>query len=117
MRRSYSVIKTVLLLLLVCSSFTFAQSGAHAVKFRVVAMAETVQGDHQGFVDAAKQYLSKLAAENDFAVDYISSTDPIDEAFLAKYRLFIQLNYHPIDGRPLRKRPSRITSRTARVDG
>ncbi len=95
MRRSYSVIETVLLLLLVCSSFTFAQSGAHPVKFRVVAMAETVQGDHQGFVDAAKQYLSKLAAENDFAVDYISSTDPIDEAFLAKYRLFIQLNYPP----------------------
>jgi len=95
MRRSYFVIKTALLLLLFCSSFTFAQSGAPSVRFRVVALAETVQGDHQGFVDAARQYLSKLSAENNFAVDYISSTDPIDEAFLAKYRLFIQLNYPP----------------------
>lgn len=64
-------------------------------KFRVVAIAEDGNSDHQGFVAAAKVYLNKLAAENDFAIDYIGSTEPINDAFLAKYRLFIQLNYPP----------------------
>jgi hypothetical protein len=36
-------------------------------KFRAVALAERASGDHQRFVDAAKVYLDKLAAENDFA--------------------------------------------------
>ena len=41
-------------------------------KFRVVTLAERGGGDHQKFVDAAKLYLNKLAAENDFAVDHIT---------------------------------------------
>jgi len=35
-------------------------------KFRVVALAERGGGDHQKFVDAAKLYLNKLAADNAF---------------------------------------------------
>jgi len=46
-------------------------------------------------VDAAKIYLNKLAAENNFAIDYIGNTEPINDAFLTKYKLFIQLNYPP----------------------
>jgi uncharacterized protein len=65
------------------------------VKFRIVAIAEPGQGQHQQFVEAAKIVLQQLANENNFAVDYISSTEPINDAFLAKYRLFIQLNYPP----------------------
>src|ERR1700730_17345616 len=65
------------------------------VKFRIVAIAESGQGQHQQFVEAAKVVLQQLAGENNFAVDYISSTEPINDAFLAKYRLFIQLNYPP----------------------
>ena len=62
--------------------------------FRVVAIAEH-SGIHQPFVDAAKMWLAKLASENNFTVDYIEDTDKIDDAFLAKYNLFIQLNYPP----------------------
>jgi uncharacterized protein len=65
------------------------------VKFRIVAIAEPGQGQHQQFVEAAKIVLQQLASENNFAVDYISNTEPINDAFLAKYRLFIQLNYPP----------------------
>lgn len=64
-------------------------------KFRVVAIAEKGNRDHQAFVDAAHAYLDKLAKENNFAVDYIENTQPINDAFLAKYKLFIQLNYPP----------------------
>ena len=46
-------------------------------------------------MDAAKIYLNKLAAENNFAIDYIGNTEPINDAFLTKYKLFIQLNYPP----------------------
>jgi uncharacterized protein len=85
------------LLLLVClvlaaDDAVLAQD--KAPNFRVVAIAER-GGIHQPFVDAAKVWLGKLATENNFAVDYIEDTAQIDDAFLAKYNLFIQLNYPP----------------------
>ena len=63
-------------------------------KFRIIAIAEH-GGIHKPFVDRAKTWLDQLAAENSFAVDYIEDTAKIDEAFLAKYKLFLQLNYPP----------------------
>jgi len=62
--------------------------------FRVIALTEH-GGIHKLFVDEAKIWLGKLASENNFNVDYIEDTEKIDDAFLAKYRLFIQLNYPP----------------------
>lgn len=67
--------------------------------FRVVALAEP-GGLHAPFVDAAKIWLDKLASENNFTVDYIQNTDKIDDAFLAHYQLFIQLNYPPYNWTP-----------------
>jgi uncharacterized protein len=75
-----------------------------APKFRVVALAERGSGDHQAFVDAAKMYLNKLAAENGFAVDYITGTERINEELLARYKLFIQLNYPPYRWAPVAKK-------------
>jgi len=63
-------------------------------RFRVIALAEH-GGIHKPFVDAAKIWLGKLARENNLTVDYIEDTDKLDDAFLAKYDLFIQLNYPP----------------------
>ena len=68
-------------------------------KFRVVALAEA-GGIHKPFVDAAKVWLQKEASAEHFAVDYIQSTDPIDDAFLSHYQLFIQLNYPPYGWTP-----------------
>jgi len=65
-----------------------------APSFRVIALAEH-GGIHKLFVDAAKVWLGKLASENNFTVDYIEDTEKIDDAFLAKCNLFIQLNYPP----------------------
>jgi type 1 glutamine amidotransferase len=67
--------------------------------FRVVALAEP-GGLHAPFVGAAKIWLDKLASESHFTVDYIQNTDKIDDAFLAHYQLFIQLNYPPYNWTP-----------------
>lgn len=62
--------------------------------FRVLAMYEN-GGHHVAYSKAAKIWLDKLAADSGFTVDYITNTDNIDDAFLRKYRLFIQLDYAP----------------------
>jgi type 1 glutamine amidotransferase len=67
---------------------------ADSEKFRVIAIAEH-GGIHKPFVDAAKTWLDKLAKEKNFSIDYIEDTSKVDDDFLAKYKLFIQLNYPP----------------------
>jgi type 1 glutamine amidotransferase len=68
-------------------------------RFKVIALAEA-GGIHRPFVDAAKVWLHKEAADNNFSVDYIENTDKIDDAFLSQYRVFIQLNYPPYGWTP-----------------
>jgi len=88
------------ILLLVCAATAKAAVAEQGTtKFRVIAIAES-GGIHQPFVDAAKIWLNKLASENNFAVDYIENTDKIDDAFLSRYQLFIQLNYPPYNWTP-----------------
>jgi type 1 glutamine amidotransferase len=69
-------------------------------RFRVLALAEHAS-IHRPFVDAAIPWLDQLARENNFAVDYIEHTAPIDDAFLAQYALFIQLDYPPYRWTPV----------------
>lgn len=69
----------------------------HAQKqpaFRTVVLYEN-GGHHIAYSRAAKTWLDKLAADSGFAIDYLQNTDSIDETFLSKYRLFIQLDYPP----------------------
>ncbi|WP_263367809.1 ThuA domain-containing protein [Edaphobacter bradus] len=70
-----------------------------APKFRVLAIAEA-GGIHRPFVDAAMAWLAKEAKEDKLSIDYIENTDKIDDAFLAQYQLFIQLNYPPYGWKP-----------------
>ncbi len=79
-------------------------AAARQPKFRVVALAEAGSGDHQSFVDTARQYLDRWAAETGFAVDYITSTDRLNEQTLSQYQLFIQLNYPPYRWAPAAKK-------------
>jgi len=79
-------------------------SGASAAQtskpeFKIIALAEA-GGIHRPFVDAAKVWLQKLAVENHFSVDYIENTDKVNDAFLAQYQVFIQLNYPPYGWTP-----------------
>ena len=76
-----------------------AAAQEQAPQFRVLALAEHA-GIHRPFVDAAIPWLNQLARENRFAVDYIEDTQTIDDVFLAKYALFIQLDYPPYGWTP-----------------
>ena len=68
--------------------------GQTANSFHVVALAEK-GGIHQPYVNAAKVWLAREAIKDNFSIDYIENTDQINDAFLARYQLFIQLNYPP----------------------
>lgn len=72
---------------------------AESPRFHVIALAEK-GGIHKPFVDAAKVWLAQEAVRDHFTVDYIEDTKPIDEAFLSRYKLFIQLNYPPYNWTP-----------------
>jgi uncharacterized protein len=63
-------------------------------RFRVLALYEN-GGHHIAYSMRAKPWLDKLAADSNFTIDYIQHTDPINDTFLAKYQLFIQLDYAP----------------------
>src|SRR6266404_787332 len=75
-------------------------SGAiSAPRFRVLALAEP-GGHHVEFTKAAKPWLTKCGKENGFEVDYITNTAPITAAYLAKYRLVLQLDFVPYGWKP-----------------
>jgi len=63
-------------------------------RFKVLALYEN-GGHHVAYSAAAKTWLNKLAADSSFSIDYIQKPDTITESFLARYQLFIQLDYAP----------------------
>jgi uncharacterized protein len=83
-------------------SFIFLQLPAHSqkhkaiksVRFHVLAIAEN-GGHHILYSAVAKKWLNKLAADSNFAIDYISDTKSINDSLLNGYQLFIQLDYPP----------------------
>jgi hypothetical protein len=84
------------------SIFTFTTAGAAQStkpKFKVIVLAEAAS-IHKPFVDAAKPWLQKQAADHNFSVDYIQNTEKIDDAFLSQYQVFIQLDYPPYGWTP-----------------
>jgi len=89
-----SLFSGCLLIYFLIGTSVLLHAQAKKPRFRVVAMTEA-GGVHAPFVAAAKVWLKKLADENNFTVDYIENAEPINDAFLAKYQLFIQLNFPP----------------------
>lgn len=83
--------KKLLLLILISISLT---ASAQKPLFSVIALYEN-GGHHLEYSKRAKIWLDSLAAKRNFAIDYIQNTDKIDDAFLSKYQLFIQLDYPP----------------------
>lgn len=63
-------------------------------RFSVLAIAEP-GGHHIAYSKRAMIWLDKLAIDSNFNIDYIQNTDKIDEQFLKKYTLIIQLDYPP----------------------
>ena len=74
---------------------------AGTAPYRVLVLAEPDQTIHQPFVDAALAWLEKQSGLEGLAIDYIRTTDPIDEPYLAAHKVFIQLNYPPYRWTPI----------------
>ncbi len=81
--------------IIISSFFIFVcLTGKAQPRFKVLAIAEN-GGHHIQYSTRAKVWLNQLAADSSFAIDYISNTDEIDEDYLSRYQLFIQLDYPP----------------------
>ena len=52
------------------------------------------------YTKRARVWLDELAAKKQLAIDYIQSTDPINDAYLSHYQLFIQLDFPPYAWKP-----------------
>ncbi|WP_232065104.1 ThuA domain-containing protein [Rhodocytophaga rosea] len=77
-----------------------AQTDQASTPFKVLALAEN-GGHHIRYSQAAKIWLTQLATQHHFSVDYIENTDKISETFLSQYQLFIQLDYVPYGWKPV----------------
>jgi uncharacterized protein len=93
-KRPFSLAAHFLTLLLTVEIVGSTTVSAGEPRFRALVLAEG-GAQHGPFVDAAKKWLTKLASDSNFAVDYIHNPDSITTGFLARYRLFIQLDYPP----------------------
>src|ERR1700754_1414279 len=94
-----SLLRTACVLLLVMGYGVGMKAQSPAPQFHVIALAEK-GGIHRPFVDGAKAWLAEEAVRDHFTIDYIENTDPINDAFLSHYQLFIQLNYPPYNWTP-----------------
>jgi len=66
----------------------------NTTRFRALVLAE--RGDqHEAYVVAALAWLKTTAAKDHFALDVFENPDGFNKAFLARYQVFIQLNYPP----------------------
>jgi type 1 glutamine amidotransferase len=70
-----------------------------APRFRVLALYEN-GGHHIEYSMRAIGWLNKLALDNHFRIDYLTRTDSINENFLDRYNLIIQLDYAPYAWKP-----------------
>ena len=86
--------KKIILLLLCIFSVCEINAQTKAPRFHVIALYEN-GGHHIEYSKAARIWLDKLAADSNFSIDYIQNTDSINDKFLSKYQLFIQLDYAP----------------------
>jgi len=65
----------------------------------VLAIAEN-GGHHIAYSTEARRWLNRLAADSNFVIDYITNTNSINDTMLARYQLFIQLDYPPYGWTP-----------------
>lgn len=83
-----------MLLLVGITTLLLSLSTTAKPRFRVLALYEN-GGHHVAYSKAAKEWLNRLAIDSNFAIDYIQNTDSIDDTYLRRYQLFIQLDYAP----------------------
>jgi uncharacterized protein len=94
MRFSFVTVSLITLFIFLSANKEMNNTKKLPPKFRVLVLYEN-GGHHILYSQRAKIWLDKLAADSNFAIDYIIKPDSIDENYLAKYKLFIQLDFPP----------------------
>lgn len=79
--------------LLLLSHFVMAAE-PQRIKVLVVASADP---DHDAMINASKPFFEKLAADQQFDLDFTRDSKLVNEGNLAKYQVFIQLHLAPFD--------------------
>ncbi len=72
---------------------------ARPPRFRALVLYEN-GGHHVEYSARARKWLDTLALDSNFRMDYITNTDSLNDAFLSKYQLIIQLDYAPYAWKP-----------------
>jgi len=70
------------------------QAGQQKPVFNVLVLTER-GGQHEGFVSSALKWLEKISVENNFKVTVINHAKGLTGDYLARYKVFIQLDYPP----------------------
>lgn len=78
---------------------SFARALEGHPRLRALALYEN-GGWHVAFTNRAKLWLDRLALDSNIRIDYVTNTDSIDDGFLARYQLFLQLDYAPYAWKP-----------------
>src|SRR6476660_6045593 len=63
-------------------------------RFRALVLFEN-GGHHLAFTNRAQPWLNQLATDSNFIIQYIQNTDSINETYLSRFNIFIQLDYPP----------------------
>lgn len=84
----------LLLLLVAFTTHLYAADKAAEPPFKVLVLTER-GGQHGGFTDAALAWLAGFAKENHFELTEINNTSKINDAFLANYKVIVQLDFPP----------------------
>ncbi len=74
--------------------FPFISTVIAQPRFRALVLFEN-GGHHLAFTNKAQPWLNQLATDSNFTIQYIQKTDSINETFLSKFDVFIQLDYPP----------------------
>jgi uncharacterized protein len=76
--------------------FVSSLQAAAAPRFKAVVIAEFSTADqHYQTVVAAKTWCAKLATDSNIVVDFVVDPNSFTDAYLANYKVVIQLNYPP----------------------
>lgn len=64
--------------------------------FRVLVVASRAK-DHQKMIAAAKPFMEKMGADNNFTVDFTDDSSRINDKNLERYQVFVMLDLAPFD--------------------
>jgi hypothetical protein len=92
-KKMKKTIRVIALMLIVFCMGTISMYGARP-GFKVLVLTER-GGQHETFVVEALKWLDSFAQQNKCEITVVNNTDEINDDFLSKYQVFIQLNYPP----------------------